>query len=434
MGAADTRLAILSMHTDPLAPLGGDFTGGMNVYVREVAKALASLGVRADVFTRLESDSAAREVPLADGARLIRVEAGPRKRLDKDAQFEYTDTFAEGILAYAEKNGISYDGVSAHYWLSGLAGEKLSRVWGVPLAVRFHTLAALKNDALPVDTRRESATRMDTEPKLARAADALLASSPAEARAISDISAGAEVRVVPCGVDIDTFRPHPRTEARARLGLKPDAAYVLSVSRIERVKGLDRLIEAFAITRRERPVLEARLLHVGGAIKEGAKLNGESYRSAEFASTAQGAEVAQLEELAQRLGVADAITFLGAKQQEDLPLYYSAADLFALPSRYESFGMTAIEAAACGLPTLAFDAGGISQSVREGVSGHLIADGDTNAYAHKMMEMLETPREDPDRQTVKWAESFAWTRIAAAELEIWTRLRYAAALSSSHAT
>lgn len=434
MRAESARLAILSMHTDPLAPLGGDFTGGMNVYAREVAKALASLGVGADVFTRLESDSSERKVPLADGARLIRVEAGPRKRLDKDAQYAHVDAFARGIATFAQENGISYDGVSAHYWLSGLAGEILSQAWGVPLALRFHTLAALKNDALPEDTRRESEVRIESEPRLARAADAVLASSPAEARAISEISGGAEVHVVPCGVDLELFKPYPKAEARARLGLKPDPAYILSVGRIERVKGLDRLIEAFAVTTRERPELDTRLLHLGGEIKEGAVRTGESYRAGDFASPAQGAEVAHLEELSRKLGVAESLSFAGAKRQEDLPLYYSAADLFALPSRYESFGMTAVEAASCGVPTLAFDVGGLSRAVSEGVSGHLIPDGDIPAYAQKMMEMLETSREGPDRQAARWAESFAWRRIAEAELDIRARLRQGAALSSPHAS
>ena len=429
-----TRLAILSMHTDPLAPLGGDFTGGMNVYAREVAKALASLGVGADIFTRLESDASEREVPLADGARLIRVEAGPRTRLDKDAQVEHADAFARGIAAFAEKDGAHYDGVSAHYWLSGLAGEMLARTWGVPLALRFHTLAALKNEVLPHDTRRESDIRLASEPRIAQTADAVLASSPAEARAISEISGGRQVHVVPCGVDLETFRPHPKAEARARLGLKPEPAYILSVGRIERVKGLDRLMDAFALMRKERPELDARLLHLGGEIKEGAARTGASYSAEDFASPAQGAEVARLEDLAHRLGVSDAVIFAGAKPQEALPLYYSAADLFALPSRYESFGMTAIEAAACGLPTLAFDVGGISQAVREGASGHLIKDDDTNAYARKMIQTLENPRERPCRAATRWAESFAWRRIAEAELDIWARLRQGAALSSPHAS
>ena len=434
MRPESTRLAILSMHTDPLAPLGGDFTGGMNVYAREVANALASMGVGADVFTRLESASSAREVPIAAGVRLIRIEAGPRIRLDKDAQYAHVDAFARGIAAFAQENGISYDGVSAHYWLSGLAGEKLSKTWGVPLALRFHTLAALKNEVLPCDTRRESETRLASEPRLAGAADAVLASSPAEARAIGEITGAAEIHVVPCGVDLETFRPHPKNEARARLALKPEPAYILSVGRIERVKGLDRLIEAFALMRKERSELDARLLHLGGEIKEDGVRAGESYRAADFASPAQGAEVARLEEIARGLGVADAIIFAGAKRQEALPLYYSAADLFALPSRYESFGMTAVEAAACGLPTLAFDVGGLSQAVSESVSGHLIAEGDINAYAQKLLQMLENPSERPCRAATRWAESFAWRRVAEAELDIWARLRQGAALSSPHAT
>ena len=204
----------------------------------------------------------------------------------------------------------------------------------------------LKNDALPRDTRRESEARLASESRLAGAADAVLASSPAEARAISEISGGGQVHVVPCGVDLKLFKPHPKNEARARLGLKPDPAYILSVGPYrarEGARSLDR--GPSPSSPGERPELDARLLHLGGEIREGAAITGESYRAADFASPAQGAEVARLEELSHKLGVTDAVIFAGAKPQEALPLYYSAADVFALPSRYESFGMTAVEAA-----------------------------------------------------------------------------------------
>ena len=423
MRGEGTRLALLSMHTDPLAPLGGDFTGGMNVYAREVARALAALGVRADVFTRLESPALEAQAPLAPGARLARIEAGPARRLDKDAQRGLVDEFAGGVLAFAEESRIRYDGVSAHYWLSGLAGERLAGRWGVPLALRFHTLAKLKNDALPPGSRRESAERLAAEPALARAADALFASSPAEARTLEEMGGAADARVVPCGVDLEKFRPRPKREARARLGLAPDAALVLGVGRIERVKGLDRLIEALGLLARERPGLEARLLHVGGELKKGAKRNGGGRRAEDFASAAQAAEVSRLEALATERGVGGRVSFLGAKPQEALSLFYAAADVFALPSRYESFGMTAMEAAACGLPTLAFDVGGLSRAVAEGESGHLVPDGDVAAYARKMLNMLENRRARPLRRARAWAESFAWTRVAEAELEVWTSLR-----------
>ncbi len=418
------RLAILSMHTDPLAPLGGDLTGGMNVYVREIAKALAARGVAVDVFTRLESESAAREVAIAPGARLLRIPAGKPAMLDKDAQHALVEAFAQGILASAQQTGARYDGVSAHYWLSGLAGERLAGRWGVPLAVRFHTLAARKNAALPVGARGESATRLAAEAALARAADAIFVSSASEAHAIGETPG--ICRVVPCGVDLETFRPHPKEQARARLGLAPGAACVLGVGRIEPVKGLDRLIRAFAAVCAQMPGREAHLLHVGGETRAGAA--GPKLCPEDFASPAQGAEVARLMRLARAYGVGERVTFLGAKPQDALPVYYSAADLFALPSRYESFGIAALEAAACGLPTLAFDVGGVASSVGEGESGHLIPEGDLPAYGRKMREMLDAPRLRPRA----WAEAFAWPRVAEAELDVWGVLREAA-LPSRHA-
>ncbi len=416
------RLAILSMHTDPLAPLGGDLTGGMNVYVREIACALGALGLPADVFTRRESDALDAQAPLGGGSRLIRVGAGPARKLDKDAQRARVGAFARKILAFADENRTRYDGVSAHYWLSGLAGETLAQRWGVPLALRFHTLAALKNEALPAGSRLESAARLAAEPRLARAVDAIFVSSPAEARALEEKFGAAGGHVIPCGVDLGRFRPHPKPRARARLGLAADGAYVLSVGRVERVKGIDRLIEAFAAMARARPGIAARLLHVGGEIRQGARRTGESYRARDFASPAQGAEILRLERLAHRLGVGGRVAFLGARPQEELPLFYSAADLLALPSRYESFGIAALEAAACGLRTLAFDVGGVSRAVRAGQSGHLVPDGDTPAYARKMREMLEGERGRPRREALAWAEAFSWERIAEAERKVWRNL------------
>lgn len=416
------RLAMLSMHTDPLAPLGGDLTGGMNVYVREVARGLGARGLPADVFTRRESDALDAQAPLGGGSRLIRIGAGAARRIDKDAQRALIGAFARGILAFADENRIRYDGVSAHYWLSGLAGETLARRWDAPLALRFHTLAALKNAALPPGSRLESAARMAAEPRLARAADAIFVSSPAEARALDAKFGVKGGHVVPCGVDLGVFRPRPKSPARARLGLAAEGAYVLSVGRVERVKGIDRLIEAFAAMTRARPGLAARLLHVGGEIRQGARRVGESCRAGDFASAAQGAEILRLERLAHRLGVGGRVAFLGARPQEELPLFYSAADLLALPSRYESFGIAAVEAAACGLPTLAFDVGGVSRAVRAGQSGHLVPDGDTAAYARKMREMLEEGRGGPHRGALAWAEAFSWERIAEAELAVWRNL------------
>ncbi len=429
------RLAILSMHTDPLSPLGGDLTGGMNVYVREIAKALSALGVQADVFTRLESGASDTHTPLAPGCRLVRIPAGPARKLDKDAQHAWVEAFARGILAFSEESQTHYDGVSAHYWLSGRAGEILAQTWGVPLALRFHTLAGLKNDALASGGRRESGARLTAEAALARSADALLVSSPAEARAVEEASGVADAHVVPCGVDAEKFRPHSRGAARARLGIAPDGAYVLAVGRIERVKGLDRLIEALAMLTREHPDLNAHLLHVGGVLRENTGRLGTTPRRAEdYASPAQRAEVARLTRLAHRRRVDARVRFLGARPQETLPLFYSAADLLALPSHYESFGIVALEAAACGLPTLAFDVGGVSRAVGAGESGYLVPEGDTAAYAREMARILQGARTFP--RAAAWARSFTWTRIAEAERKIWQRLRQPAeaTLASHHAS
>jgi len=196
------RAALLSMHTDPAGPLGGEAAGGMNVYVRELARALPALGVRADVFTRAADARSPSLAELAPGARLVRIPAGPRRPLHKDRLLPHAERFARGIEAFAGAEG--YGLLSCHYWLSGVAGERLARAWGAPLALRFHTVALQKNEALSTAPGREGGARLRAEARLARRADALLASSPAEAEILAEGLGvdGRRIRIVPCGVTV----------------------------------------------------------------------------------------------------------------------------------------------------------------------------------------------------------------------------------------
>lgn len=419
------RAALLSMHTDPASPLGGDVTGGMNVYVREVAKALPAIGVEADIFTRAESGDLPVVSELAPGAHIIRIPAGPLKRLDKNLQSVFTGAFASGIRHFANKEGLAYGIVSSHYWLSAVAGKALSENWGVPLAHRFHTIAARKNDSLPGGKGRESEERVLAENKIASDADALIASSTAEAADLREkLGAGeSKIFLVPCGVDTGRFSPMPRAEARAALGLSGDAKIVLAAGRIEPVKGLDRLVGALAAIKEKRPDIPVRVMHIGGeTIAENRAAEGLDPDA--FSSPAQGEEVRRILGIAHEAGVAEDFHFLGAKSQETLRTYYSAADALAVPSRYETFGLVALEAAACGLPAVAFDVGGISGNIETGKTGYIVPDGDIIAFAESVIKIIGSADEKKRMGNLAHirAGRLSWSSAAEAEIRIWEKL------------
>ncbi|MEK6711405.1 MAG: glycosyltransferase [Nitrospinota bacterium] len=421
------RAALLSMHTDPLAPLGGDVTGGMNVYVREVARALPALGVEADVFTRASDPRAPAVAEIAPGARLIRIPAGPRRDLHKNLLLPHARRFAEGVAAFAAKEGGGYGVLSCHYWLSGVAGELLAREWGAPLVLRFHTVARQKNARLGAGEEKESPARERAEGRLARRAEAIFVSSEDEARFLSKHLGADErrIRVIPCGVDPARFSPHPRAKARRRLGLPREARIILSVGRIEPVKGLDRLAEALALVRRARPGLPVLALHVGGGLKPGRKASAAKGCSpGDFASPSQRAEVGRVLARARALGVEENLRFLGARPQEELPLFYSAADALAIPSRLESFGLVALEGAACGLPAAAFRVGGLPRAVAHGRTGLLVPDGDIPAFAEALLGLLDAPalRARMGRAARRRAAGFSWAAIAQKEARAWSHL------------
>lgn len=419
------RAALLSMHTDPAGPLGGDVTGGMNVYVREVAKALPALGVEADVFTRAESGDLPVVLELAPGAHLIRIPAGPLKRLDKNLQSEFTGAFASGVHHFANKEKRTYGIISSHYWLSAVAGKGLSESWGVPLAHRFHTIAARKNDSLPGVNGQESEERVLAENKIAEIADALIASSTAEAADLREkLGAGeSKIFLVPCGVDTGRFSPMPQAEARAALGLSGDAKILLAAGRIEPVKGLDRLVGALAAIKEKRPELPVRVIHIGGeTIAENKGAQGLEPEA--FSSPAQREEVRRILGIVNQEGLAGDFHFLGAKSQETLRAYYSAADALAVPSRYETFGLVALEAAACGLPAVAFDVGGISGAIETGKTGYIAPEGDIIALADAAIKIIGSADEKKrlGGMARSRAERLSWTSAAEAEIRVWEKL------------
>ncbi|MDA0301938.1 MAG: glycosyltransferase, partial [Chloroflexi bacterium] len=349
------RVAMLSLHTSPLAPLGGRETGGMNVYVREVASKLAAQGVQVDVFTRRSSpdeDEVRAIAPAAGmtGARLVQVTAGPQARMEKEEMVPFTSAFADGVEAFRAREGVTYDVIYSHYWLSAESGALLAQRWEVPHVAMFHTLAEVKLRARASES--ELPERIEAERRLLHGLDRVVAATEHERRLLMQIyrvPAG-RVAVVPLGVDLEQFRPRSQAEARALLGIDPAERMVLAVGRIEPLKGFDILIRGIGQLSDRRNVV---LSIIGG--------DDRAER-----------ELASLRAVAAEVGVTAHVRLLGPRPHEELSAYYNAADVVAVPSFYESFGLVAVEAMASGVPVVASRVGGLSSTVADGRTGYLI--------------------------------------------------------------
>lgn len=398
------RIAILSYHTSPSAPLGGRETGGLNVYVRELARELAERGHKVDVFTRRVDADAPETVPLADGpARLIHIDAGPAEYVAKDALPAHLEDFEEGVVGFARREQVEYDVLHSHYWMSGVAGEKLKARWGVPHVAMFHTLAEAKSSSRAGE--REPAQRVEAERLIARQADRIVVAGQDERQIlVRSYGASAErIAVVPCGVNLDLFQPIEKQEARRRLGLEDDDRILLFVGRIEPLKGVDILLGAAAQVEAESDCF---VLVIGGD-----------------SSTPDG-EMAHLRDLASELGIAERVKFLGAVEHERLPMFYSAADVCVVPSFYESFGLVALESMACGTPVVASRVGGLAGFVRDGETGYLIPWRCPEPFAERIELLLENEdlRRAFGQSSREAVERYRWGNVAEAVIALYGEL------------
>jgi D-inositol-3-phosphate glycosyltransferase len=405
-GSVSLKIAVLSMHTCPLAPLGGWETGGMNVYVRELGRALAARGVSIDVFTRRQAPDVPDVVDYAPGARVIHIDAGPHRHVDKYDILDYLPDFACGVQRYRALTGSSYDVIHSHYWLSGRLGLLFKDRWGVPMVSTFHTLAQLKNRVAESAAEREQGVRYEIERRTMAGSDRIVALTAVDRQQmIRHYGEQAPIVVIPGGVDLERFTPVPRTVARAQLGLDPKQKLVLFVGRIQRLKGLEILIRAFA----RLADVDAQLLIVGG--RPGI--------------SPESREITRLQHLAGRLGVADRTHFLGAVAHEQLPTYYSAADVSVMPSSYESFGLVAVESLACGTPVVATRVGGLRSIVHDGETGLLVPWRDAEMFAERLRRVL-TDDELRGRLAAQARASvleYGWDGIADEHLSLYAEVR-----------
>lgn len=398
------RIAMLSVHTCPKAALGGKETGGMNVYVRDLSRELGRRGFTVDVFTRSQDPSAPRIVDLGPNARTIHLNAGPEAPYDKNAVHKHIGEFTDNLLEFASNEDVAYHVVHSHYWLSGLVAQRLRHEWNTPVMHMFHTLGKLKNSVARSTAELETPLRVESERNVMNSVDRLIAANPLEkAQMIWLYGADpSKIEVIPCGVDLDLFYPRSQTEVKARIDVPDYHKMVLFVGRIEPLKGIDVLIKAMALVVEKRPELrdDFCLCIVGG----------EPDADAEDMNR----EMARLQDMRAELGIADVVTFLGKREQPALPDYYSAAEVCVVPSHYESFGMVALEAMACGTPVIASRVGGLTFTVKDGHTGFLVPNDDPHALAEKLGLLLtdEKLKQEMGRRAAELSKCYAWPLVA----------------------
>jgi Glycosyltransferase len=375
--------------------LGQNGNGGLNVYVREVANAFSDRGIATDIFTRRQSPDDPAIESLAPLSRVIYLPAG--RSLDKYSLYGEVPAFAAGIRSFAEREHLSYDMLYSHYWLSGEVACLLRPDMGVAWAHTAHTLGLVKNRTLASGARPEPALRIRVEGEIAQQADLLIGSTSDEADDLTRLY-GADpehVHVVAPGIDLATFQPLDRADARRKIGYGPGRV-LLFVGRLERLKGVDVAIRALALLR-DRAHADLRLIVLGEDVRDG-----------------EESEKERLKLVASASGVRDRVDFLGSVAHHELPYFYAAADVCVMPSYSESFGLVALEAQACGRPVVASGVSGLRSVVRDEVSGYLIDGHDPAIYAERIGRLLANPElaQQMGRRGRLLAQRFSWTRTA----------------------
>lgn len=395
------RIAMISMHTSPIEQPGSGDAGGMNVYVLNTATHLARQGVEVDVFTRATRPSQGTVVDVEPGLRVINIVAGPYEGLEKEDLPTQLAAFAGGMLQFAACNDGSYDAIHSHYWLSGQVGWLLRDLWKVPLIHTAHTLAAVKNAHRSDEDSAESEARRICEQQLVDNADVLVVNTEQETRDLIEHydASLARIAVVSPGADTELFNPGTdrNTErSRRELGIPLHTKVVAFVGRLQKFKGPDVLIRATAELMRRDPFRDLRVVICGGP--SGAQTTPETYQA-----------------LARELGVGRIVRFLHARPPAELVSVYQAADVVAVPSYNESFGLVAMEAQATGTPVVAARVGGLSIAVADGETGLLVDGHEPEAWADALDSLLQ----DNERRiamgeaAVGHAQQFSWSNSAA---------------------
>ena len=378
------RVALISVHGDPNLQAGGKDAGGMNIYIREVVEKLSYSGFEVDVFTRDHDRKNEIETHFSK-INIKYIKAG-NNSLNKVGIYNHIDEFVEGVNKYKIQNNLSYDLIFAHYWLSGAASLKLKKIWGVPVITTFHTMQEIKQEAFPYNI--DDPQRQAQEKNISQESDALVVWSEHEKNFIQTKYnvPSKNIYIIPPGVDLDLFKPEDQDQARKEINIDSDLKVILFVGRLERLKGLDTLLEALSMIDQD----EINLLVVGGLYNI--------------------SEVSRLKKMCNEYNLSEKVHFIGSINRSDLKYYYNSSDICVLPSYYESFGLSALEAAACGIPVIASKKGGLSSIVVDKKTGYLLQWRCPGPFVEKLEILLKSKdlRKSMGTNARKHAEKLNW--------------------------
>jgi D-inositol-3-phosphate glycosyltransferase len=396
-------IAMICVHTSPLARIGGEKAGGMNVYVLELSQEFGARGIQVDIFTRYSApDTPQINHSLGEGVRVISLEAGPRAPLQPNAVFEHLNAFTEQLVAFAAESSAHYDLIHSHYWLSGVVAHQLRERWGTPFVQMFHTLGQMKNritGSLP-PTPSQPDTRVSYETKVVEWADALIAATRAEYTQLLWLYRAdrRKIDIIPPGYNPGLFFPVDMRTARQAIGVTGYPYVFVFVGRLEPLKAIDSILEALAlIASAQRDLFQQlQLIIVGGD------------------TDSHDPELKRLHQVTKALNIDQQVRFLGAQQHERLRDLYAAATAVLMPSDYESFGMVALEAMASGAPVIASEVGGLAYLVKDEETGFLVPSRDHAKLANHMVNLMENPglQQRLSQAASQAAAQYTWSHIA----------------------
>ncbi|MGV0028977.1 glycosyltransferase family 4 protein [Phormidesmis priestleyi] len=397
-------IALISEHGDPAADIGKEEAGGQNVYVRQVGESLAKLGWQVDMFTRKTREDDETIVQHSPHCRTIRLIAGPQEFVPRDRLFEFMPAFVEAFQTYQAK--YHYPLIHTNYWMSAWVGLEVKKTHNVQLIHTYHSLGAIKYQAVP-NRPPIASTRLDVEQQILEQSNCIVATSPQEQEALRTlVSHLGHIEVIPCGTDIENFQAIPKSEARSQLGFKPDEQIALYVGRFDPRKGIETLVRACAQLK-ENPDL--RLVIVGGSDP----------------TQPDGQERLRIAAIVEGLGLSEQTTFSGRVGHDRLPLYYTAADVCVIPSHYEPFGLVAIEAMACGTPVVASAVGGLKFSIVPEETGLLVSPQNVGAFADAIERILSDElwaKKLKKQASERVQRNFSWSGVAAQLSDLYRRV------------
>ncbi len=408
------RIAILSYHTCPLATLGGKDAGGMNVYVRDLARSLGREEIQLDVFTRSQDEHVPHVLhDLGYGNRVAHIPSGPEYPLPKKELVTHIPEFVDNILEFASKKACHYDLIHSHYWMSGIAAEELAKEWDVPIIQMFHTLGKLKQLVAQNVEEAEGDYRIKGELQVIERVEKIIASTTTEKTQLVDLygADSKKIDIISPGVDTSNFYPIPPDEAKEFVGVPLDKKMILFVGRIEPLKGIKTLLQSIGNLRENgKSGNDLCLAVIGG------ELEGKGGQESEDMKLLNG--------LRDEYGLGDMVTFLGKRSQDSLPYYYSAAELVVMPSHYESFGMVALESMACGTPVIASLVGGLIHLVEDGVTGFHVPVEDHIALSQRISRLLDDKalRYRMGHDAFAFAKKYDWKNISGKMIDVYREL------------